>query len=112
MCVFTLPSASMQGLNLFHCQSTNGMYFPYISQRHPRLHMVDMFIGWIHDLPISCKLDSIVYSIIYFIFLYVHVFPLLVIAPIVLDYFVASQDVYLLYSTFICMYLLGICIRP
>ena len=84
MCVFTLPSASMQGLNLFHCQSTNGMYFPYISQRHPRLHMVDMFIGWIHDLPLSCQLIFIFYSIVYVTFSHVHVFPFLFgITPIV-----------------------------
>ena len=61
---------------------------------------------------ISCKLASIVYSIIYVIFSHVHLFPLLGITPIVLDYYVASQDDYLLYYTVICMYMLGICFRP
>jgi len=111
MYVLTLPSISMQGLNLFHRQSTLGTYSPYINQNDPRLHMVHMFICWIYNLPISCQLASIVYSIIYVIFSHVHMFPLLVITPIVLDYNVTSQDPYLLYCTFY-MYLLGICIRP
>ena len=71
--------------------------------------MVHMFICWIYNLPISCQLASIVY--IYVIFSHVHMFPLLVITPIVLDYNVTSQDPYLLCCTFY-MYLLGICIRP
>ena len=92
MYVLTLPSISMQGLNLFHCQSTLGTYFPYINQNDPRLHMVHMFICWTYDLPISCQLASIVYTIIYVIFSHVHMFPLLVITPIVLDYNVTSLD--------------------
>ena len=112
MCVFALPSVSMKGLNLFQCQSTPGTYFPYLCQSDPRLHMVHMFKGWKHDLPISYQLASTVYSIIYVIFSHVHVFRVLVITPIVLDYYVASQDDYLLYCTVICMYMLGICFRP
>ena len=52
---FSLPSVSML-LNLFHCQSTPCTYFPYISQTDLRLHMVHIFIGWMHDLPLSCHL--------------------------------------------------------
>ena len=102
--MITLPSDSIQGLNFFHCQSTCGTYLLYKSQTDPRLHMVHMFIGWIHDLPISCQLSSIVYSIMHVIFSRVHMFPLLVITPIVLDYYVTLQDVYLIYCTFICTY--------
>ena len=42
---------------------------------------------------------------------HVHVFPLLVITPNVLDYYVTSEDVYLISYT-LYIYLLGICIRP
>ena len=88
MCVFTLSSVNMQGFNLFYCQSTPDTYFPYVSQTDPRLHMVLIFIGWIYDLPICCQLSPIVYSIVYDIFSYANVFPLLVITPIVLDFFI------------------------
>ena len=111
MYVLTLANITMQGLNLFHRQSTHCMYFPYINQNDPRLHIVHMFIRWIYNVLISCQLALIVYSVIYVIFSHVHMSPLLVITPIVLDYNVTSQDPYLLYCTFY-MYLLGICIRP
>uniref|UniRef100_A0A0V0I2J0 Putative ovule protein n=1 Tax=Solanum chacoense TaxID=4108 RepID=A0A0V0I2J0_SOLCH len=111
MYVLTLPSISMQGLNLCHSQSTFRTYSPNIHQNVLRLHMAHMFICWIYNLPISCQLVPIVYSIIYVIFSHVQMLPLLVITLIVLDYNVTSQDPYLLYCT-LYMYLLGICIRP
>ena len=111
MWVFALPSVSMQDFNLFHCQSTPGTYFRYICQSDPRLYGT-----YVHRMDTRSahifQLASIVCSIKYIIFSHVHVFPSLAITPIVLDYYVASQDVYLLYCTFICMYLLKICIGP
>ena len=54
--------------------------------------MVHMFICWMYDLTKSFKLASIIYFIVYVIFSHVHLFPLLVITPIGLDYYVTSQD--------------------